>query len=130
KFEGNSLQRNICLVLCWAVQFLAAREYWPTPEAVAIFMAIFYLFCYNKLSFLNNKFFAFLGGISYSLYLVHENLGIKVLLFFDACKTNFFLNVILAIAFSLAVAYLITVLIERPAMGFIRASYKRKRISS
>jgi len=126
KFEGNSVQRNMCLVLCWLTQFLVAREYYPSPEMLALFFFIFYLFCYEKLGFLTNKFFLFFGSISYSLYLIHQNLGIKLLLFFDAQKTNFYLSLFIAMGSSILLAFLITILIEQPALKFIRTNYNRK----
>ena len=126
KYEGNTIKRQIALLLCWLTQFLVAREFFPTPVMVALFFMIFYLFCFDKIGFLKNKWIVFFGTISYSFYLIHENLGIKILLFFDAIRINYWLSFLAAMACSIAAAACITVFIEKPALKFIREKIFQK----
>ncbi len=129
KFEGATWQRNACLVLCCLTQFLVAREYYPTPEALIFFCILFYLFCFDMLAFLRNRVFVFFGTISYSLYLIHENFGTMILRLLDGTKANFYVNFIIAAGCSILMAYAITVLIEQPVMKWIRGAYKQKNLN-
>jgi peptidoglycan/LPS O-acetylase OafA/YrhL len=129
KFEGVTWQRNACLVLCWLTQILVAREYYPTPEAVILYFILFYLFCFDRLTFLRNRVFVFFGTISYSLYLIHENFGTMILRLLDGTKANFYVNMIIAAGCSILLAYAITMLIEQKAMKWIRSAYKQGSVN-
>ena len=130
KFEGVTWQRNACLALCWLTQFIVAREYYPSPVGLILFFMLFYLFCFEMLTFLRNKVFVFFGSISYSLYLIHENFGTMILRLLDGTKSNFYVNFIIAAGCSILMAYAITMLIEQPAMKWIRAIYKQRNVNT
>jgi peptidoglycan/LPS O-acetylase OafA/YrhL len=84
------------------------------------FVALFYLFVYGKLKFLqSSKVLIFLGTVSYPLYLLHENIGLIIINYFD---TNFDLrniSVALAIIISIILAYIVTFYIEPPLKNVI-----------
>jgi peptidoglycan/LPS O-acetylase OafA/YrhL len=91
------------------------------------FFAVFFLFVYNALNFLAVKPLLFFGTISYSLYLVHQNLGYVVLRHLLPLGVPFWLAVSVATVLSILVATLLTYLIERPSMRGIRRRYKAWR---
>lgn len=89
------------------------------------YVVVFYLFVHQKLRFLVNRYTLFLGTISYSLYLIHYTLCVKVIM---AQLESWGWSLVPASAVALAVALLvasaITFLIERPANDAIRSRYK------
>ena len=97
------------------------------PSAtITIFYIVFYLFAYNRLVGLSGKLLGFLGGISYSLYLIHENIGYGIIYWLKRICDNalFFLPITIGIVVTLA--WLINKYVEKPAMRKIRDYYKKK----
>jgi peptidoglycan/LPS O-acetylase OafA/YrhL len=94
--------------------------------AVIIFYGTFYLFVYDRLAILSNKVLLFLGGISYSLYLVHENIGYAVMYWLKQLLNHQAFYIPLTIGVVIFLAYCINIYIEKPAMNMIRKYYKTK----
>ena len=92
---------------------------------VASFYIVFYLFVYGKLGFIVNKFLVFLGTISYSLYLVHENIGLGLLFWLKKIADIQLFYLPITILLIGILATFITFYIERPAMKWIRDNYKK-----
>ncbi len=67
----------------------------------------------------------FLGGISYSLYLIHQNIGYVVIRAGYTAGINNKLAIALAAAVAILLASAITLVVERPAMRSIRNWYRR-----
>lgn len=88
--------------------------------AFTSFVGLFYLFVYGKLKFLkNSKVLIFLGTISYPLYLIHENIGLIIINYFD---TNFDLrnlSIVIAIIISVGIAHVVTFYLEPPLKNII-----------
>lgn len=86
--------------------------------------ATFYLAISGRLGFLGYKPFVFMGTISYSFYLIHQNIGYMIINHFYANDWS----PLVAIAVSFVVAFLLGVLltfsIEKPAMTYLRSYYK------
>lgn len=98
-----------------------------------IIYSFFYCAITGKLRFMKNKLLVFLGGISYALYLVHQNIGYIVINYFYEEGTNGLVGILVAFIISLALAFLLTTLIEKPALVSIREfymAYRSKLISS
>ena len=66
----------------------------------------------------------FLGSISYSLYLIHQNIGYVIINKFYSQGLNPYVGIVCAIFISLIIASLMARLIEVPAMRYIRNKYK------
>lgn len=98
--------------------FLAALA---IAMAVVVFMA-----AVGRLPLLRNRVFAWLGAISYPLYLVHENIGwsIQLRLVEMGIPTDAIIVVVLAM--TLALATLLNRLVEQPAMRWIRTRYRTR----
>jgi peptidoglycan/LPS O-acetylase OafA/YrhL len=94
---------------------------------VTSFYIIFYLFIYDKLGFIANKFLIFLGSISYSLYLIHENIGIGIIYWLKKIADIQLFYLPITIFLVGILASIITFYIEKPAMNWIRNYYKTNR---
>jgi peptidoglycan/LPS O-acetylase OafA/YrhL len=91
--------------------------------------ALFVLAVSGRLRFLVWRPTLWLGAISYSLYLVHRNLGYKALDWLHAHGIDVTIAVPLTIAGALVLATLFAYGVERPASSAIRAWYRRRSAS-
>lgn len=87
--------------------------------------AIFALFVGGHLRWLCAGPFAFLGAISYSLYLLHQAIGFALIHFLERSGVSSGGAMLLALGVVLALASSITFLVERPAMRWIRGAWRQ-----
>lgn len=87
---------------------------------VAAIYIVFYLFTFNGLSVLNNHVLLFFGGISYSLYLIHENVGYAIIYWTRRIADSQVICISVAAIVVIALATMVNRFIERPAMKAIR----------
>jgi peptidoglycan/LPS O-acetylase OafA/YrhL len=124
KTKKPSQHYDIALMLLATI--IAALCLSPVSGAIAGFSAlVFLLVAKGWLKWLNNAPLRFLGTISYTLYLIHQNIGYIVIqhsLLFGA-STN--AAIVIAIAVSIALAAAITYSVEQPARKLIRRIYMR-----
>jgi len=92
--------------------------------------ASFYLFIYGKLSFICVKPLIFLGTISYSLYLIHENIGFIIIRLLSDFGINSNIAILATIFMSIILASTMTYKIERPANVWLRNRYKNRLITT
>ena len=92
--------------------------------SLTLIYLLFLFFSFRKLNWLSNKFFIYLGTISYSLYLIHQNIGYIIL------NNLYLLNLQPLISFSITlflvilIATLITYFIEKPSITFFKKLFK------
>lgn len=89
--------------------------------------AIFAMFVRGWLRFMNLPLFAFLGGISYTLYLVHQSVGFAVIYRLEHAGAPAWIAVLLSVALAFTLAMLLHRLVEKPAMDWIRAEWRLRR---
>ncbi|CAN4278643.1 acyltransferase [Pseudoxanthomonas sp. LjRoot125] len=118
---------NLAMLLCALLAIAIGERPIFLPVAL-VCCAIFALFIRGKLAFLDTRFFAFLGGISYTLYLVHQAIGFVVIHHLERLGVPAWLACLGAAALSLALATLLHRLVERPAMEWIRGNWKAARM--
>jgi peptidoglycan/LPS O-acetylase OafA/YrhL len=116
--------------ISWLYQgFDPEYNYSPTIAIIIAFCiyGIFYLFVYDHLSVLKNKALVFFGGISYSLYLIHNVIGYSIIYRLRMYINSewFYIPVTLLITTSMAI--LLNMLVEKPAMKYIRDKYKKRK---
>lgn len=90
---------------------------------IIVFILIFFLFMKSTFTFMKSPILVFFGTISYSLYLVHQNLGYIVIQFVESRLPCAWLAVLLACIISVLFATLFTFAFERPCMKAIRNAY-------
>jgi peptidoglycan/LPS O-acetylase OafA/YrhL len=86
----------------------------------SIFYTVFFLCITNRIPFFKNKVFVFMGGISYALYLVHQNIGYIIINSFNEYNISPYIGIFIATSFSILLAYLITKYIEGPSIKKIK----------
>lgn len=88
------------------------------------FYAVFYLALSGRLRFLSARPFLFLGGISYSWYLLHQNIGYIIINKGYEWSLHPLASIFLAAAITIFFALLLTRYIEGPCLRHIRHGYK------
>ncbi len=75
---------------------------------------------------LRSRLLVALGAISYTLYLIHQNVGYCLLHYLGRHHWNPNLGIVAAGVFSVFLATLLTLFIERPASAWIRNRWKKR----
>ncbi|MET1176935.1 acyltransferase [Peribacillus simplex] len=120
------LKYYVMLISCLIYQFAISDIL--TSTITVVFFLIFYLLIKNKLTFLNFKPLTFLGTISYSLYLIHQNIGYIVI---DIMENHNLINevyLIIPVSISIVLATLITYYIEKPTISIFKKQMKKRKI--
>jgi peptidoglycan/LPS O-acetylase OafA/YrhL len=119
------------LIICFVLSTLTFKVKGGVTEQLILagIFLVFYLFTNDKLEFVINKPFLFLGNISYSLYLVHENVGFIIM---NKTKSFFGQSILILIPpllVSMICAYLITKYIEKPSIRILKDLYVKKSLN-
>lgn len=119
----------------WAEQLpvlalgLVAVALVETPESAAVYasvVAIFALLVGGRLGWLANPLLLWLGALSYTVYLIHQNFGYALIAALERAGFAPWAALICTIAATLLVAQLIQTLIEQPALRGIRTWWKQR----
>ena len=119
-----SLSRVGLIVLAIAAEFLMRG--WNGVAVITVILLLFFAATHGYLRFLVSKPTLWLGAISYSLYLIHRNLGYQMLDWLHARQVDVALAVPIAMLGALLLASLLTYGIERPALARIRSWYRKR----
>lgn len=95
-------------------------------EVATISTAIFALFSAGFLGGLRWAPFAFLGTISYSLYLLHQAIGFSLIWHLEMIGVSAGLSAFVAAVLVTLLSAMLTFLVERPAMRAIRRARRRR----
>lgn len=134
--DKQTILRYVILLLCFILEIwifnidirpifeLSKFEY---SIALLIWFSLFVLYVNNKLGFLVNRVTLFLGSISFSLYLIHQYIGLFILLpfFGQTLKMSPIIYIPLTILIVCLLSFINMKFIEKPTMNFIRNKYKQ-----
>lgn len=91
---------------------------------LGFFCAVFYLAVTSRLTILSQRPFVFLGGISYSLYLIHQNIGYIVIRYAYSRDISRdihpYVGILYVIAVSFLLATILTYAVEKPCLRYLR----------
>ena len=96
----------------------------------SIFYGVFYLALSGRMKFLSFKPLVFMGSISYSLYLIHSNIGFVIINKFYEMQWNPLLAILSSVFTSILLATIISKYIEMPLLKYIRTYYKENKNTS
>jgi peptidoglycan/LPS O-acetylase OafA/YrhL len=126
KTDGLYLKRYAIIAACFLVYELANNWNWKTAFVFILFVIVFDFMLKGKLAFMKQKPLIFFGTISYTLYLVHQNIGYVIIRTLYQLKINPNTSIFVAIVLSIVLASTITFLIEQPMIRLIREQYKTR----
>lgn len=114
---GNQLS-YLVIIMSIISAFLA----YPVVFALLIcaLYLLFYLTISGKVNVLASKPFVFLGTISYSFYLIHQNIGYSIINIGYQLNVAPYIGIGSAFAVAFLTAIALTFLIEKPAMRYLR----------
>jgi peptidoglycan/LPS O-acetylase OafA/YrhL len=127
--EGFKLRYAFILLLCALCP--ATAMYWPNSPpidtSVAITLAfVVFLATSGRADWIASRPLLYLGGISYSLYLTHHWLGQVFLNRADKWGMNPNLALATGVVLCLLTASLMTYMVERPTLRWLRQSLSRR----
>ena len=94
---------------------------------LSLFFLVFSLIIKNKLRFLGHRSLVYIGTISYSLYLLHQNIGYVIINAFYAQHLNPILAIFVSLIVTILLAHLLLITVERPSLNFLRFFYKNNK---
>jgi peptidoglycan/LPS O-acetylase OafA/YrhL len=103
-------------------------EYYLRNE-IALYVSLYYflflLFVTNNLKMIAAKPLIYLGTISYSLYLIHQNIGYVIIRWLNAHELlNSISIIVVPLVISISIAALMQRYVEKPSLAFIRDKWK------
>ncbi|MDO6839798.1 acyltransferase [Paraglaciecola chathamensis] len=95
---------------------------YPLITALGLFsfFIIFLLVVTNRVPILGNRFIVYVGTVSYSLYLIHQNIGYLIIHGFYKANFNPIFGIAVALLVSFTLAHLLTNLVEQPSLKALR----------
>jgi peptidoglycan/LPS O-acetylase OafA/YrhL len=126
-FEANRAgwSRLRILMIGVAIVTESLLNGWIGMCVAAVVAGLFHLALTGRLAFLISRPTLWLGSISYSLYLIHRNLGYQSLDWLHAHGVGAELAIPLTMAGALLLATVLSAAVERPALRVVRDAYGR-----
>ena len=117
--------RWAALVLSLAIASVCYINRYKMGMVAIVTIVIFLAFTHGYAKWLRAKPLLWLGGISYTLYLVHQHIGYVIIRNLEIRGINPNVAILVAMAVVLSLAMAVAKLIERPAMAWVRERYSR-----
>lgn len=124
--KGWNIKRISLLILCVSTEYILSS--WDGVLIALGSIITVFLAMNGQLRFSINKVTLWLGTISYSLYLVHRNLGYASLTALHDAGIDHTLAIPLVTLFALVLASLITYKIEQPLAKQIKITYSKMKM--
>lgn len=127
RIHTRPAQARVDWLLIGACVVVIAATMPPVYLPVAAFcIGAFWLFVTDRLHWLRLRPFVFLGTISYSEYLLHQSIGFAIIWHLETAGFSGTESALTAIIVTAVLAVLLTFLVERPALRWIRGAWKRR----
>ncbi|MEC3950611.1 acyltransferase family protein [Sphingobium sp. HWE2-09] len=126
-WSGQRSVRQQAPYAALALLSIATMETWDVTIVGCVLLVAFLALIHGKLRFLALRPLIWLGGISYSFYLIHQHVGFVVMLEFARAGYSPWIGFAAAFLVALGLGTVINRLVERPAGEAIIAWWKRRR---
>ncbi|HUD90194.1 acyltransferase [Sphingobium sp.] len=126
-WKGQRRWRQQAPYAVLAIASVATMETWDITVLACVLLAVFAALIRGHLHFLALRPLTWLGGISYSFYLIHQHVGFVVMLEFAKAGYSPWIGFAAAFTVALLLGTAINRLVERPAGEAILAWWKRRR---
>ena len=93
---------------------------WEHLVAVVFITLLFYTAIFFRLPFLRSGLLVDLGTISYSLYLIHQNIGFRIIQVTEKLGVNSNVAILTAIVSAIVLAHPLYFVIEKPSYEFVK----------
>jgi len=124
KFKQGSHTMHTKVLFIFTLIAIYIENSIQTAVGLSVFYIVFFFIIKEKLTVFSNKYLLYLGSISYSLYLIHQNIGYTIINKAYYYQYNPYLAIIFAILFSLFLAHYINKIVEKPSLKYLRSIYK------
>ncbi len=108
-----------------ALVVMGVCDGWHQAMLAAVFYAVLYGAAKGRWTWLEHPALLWLGAISYTLYLLHENIGWALLRRLESWGVEVHVAIALTMAVAALLAHALTHFVEQPAMRWIR--YRARR---
>lgn len=126
-WSGQRTMRQQIPYAAMALLSIATIETWDVTIVGCVLIAAFVGLIHGHLRFLSLRPLVWLGGISYSFYLIHQHVGFVVMLEFAKAGYSPWIGFAAAFLIALTLGTAINRAVERPAGEAIIAWWKRRR---
>lgn len=126
-WSGQRRWRDQAPYAVLALLSIATIDSWDIALAGFILLAVFAALVAGKLRFLRLRPLVWMGGISYSFYLIHQHVGFVVMLKMAEAGYNPWAGFATAFAVALALGTIINRAVERPVGEAILTWWRRRR---
>jgi peptidoglycan/LPS O-acetylase OafA/YrhL len=126
-WSGQRTLRQQIPYAALALLSIATIETWDVTIVGCVLVAVFVALIHGQLRFLSLRPLVWLGGISYSFYLIHQHVGFVVMLEFAKAGYSPWIGFAAAFLLALTLGTVINRIVERPAGEAIIAWWKRRR---
>lgn len=121
--SGMCRKRHLIIAICFASQAVLDDVF--ALAAMALCIGLFYALVTGRLRWLDNPILVFLGTISYSLYLIHQNIGYILMRSFYIYSSSPLVVISSTVVIALGLASVVAFLVEKPLMKWSRKYINR-----
>jgi peptidoglycan/LPS O-acetylase OafA/YrhL len=116
---------SILTKLVFILVIVHILKYYTLIESGILLFALTYIYFQNTIKRTQNRILVYLGSISYSLYLIHQNIGYSIIQKGYELGVPSMASILLAILFTLLLATLLTYFVEKPAAKICKKIFNK-----
>jgi peptidoglycan/LPS O-acetylase OafA/YrhL len=127
------LRRHFSVIYLFPIILSVLADYILRGGLHCVFISFlylaFFLLAIGRLSWLGIKPLMFVGSISYSLYLIHQNIGFVIIRsLYQLGLATPWSTILVPLTFSIAIASIMYFFLEKPAMATVRTKWVASKL--
>lgn len=124
KYKSKTHSKLTHAIIFLSIISLYFSYSYKVATLLCCFYLVFVMIVIDKAKIFRAKLFVYFGTISYSLYLIHQNIGYVIINKFYSVDMPPLIGLLMAFCFSVLLAHMILVFVERPSLNKLRKIYK------